>query len=175
MKINKTRIRITLIMNHEDELAVFPAALALAPIQLAPVFAVEAEPHHYWLLRPVGRTRVCDSLYAELLLPNPRFLQEVLEHDRSGGHAPTVGGVSHPGMDQHHIVDLFEALHNGHGLAVLEDMFLNYGFVVIMDEWSQPMVYVGNNPEAFHSWAENAEEGTSTGAFFQSLQNNQNN
>jgi hypothetical protein len=160
-------------MNNEDELVVFPAALALAPIQLAPVFAVEAEPYHYWLLRPVGRTRVCDSLYAELLLPNPRFLQEVIEHDRSGGHAPTVGGVSHPGMDQHHIVDLFEALHNGHGLAVLEDMFLNYGFALIMDEWPQPLVYVGNNPEAFDTWAETAVEGTSTGAFFQSLQNNQ--
>jgi hypothetical protein len=78
-------------------------------------------------------------------------------------------------MDQHHIVDLFEALHNGHGLAVLEDMFLNYGFALIMDEWSQPLVYVGNNPDAFHTWAENAVEGTSTGAFFQSLQNNQNN
>ena len=154
-------------MNHEDELAVFPAALA---IQLAPLFAVEAYPERYWLLRPVGQSRVCDSLYAELLLPNQRFLQEVLDHDRSGGHAPTMGGVSYPGMDQNHIVDLFQALHDGHGLDVLEHMFLNYGFVIIMDEWSQPMVYVGNNPAAFHSWAENAAEGTSTGAFFQALQ-----
>jgi hypothetical protein len=46
-------------------------------------------------------------------------------------------------------------------------MFLNYGFAVIMDEWNNPIVYVGNDSTAFYNWLNNAQVVTSSGTFFE--------
>lgn len=57
-----------------------------------------------------------------------------------------------PGMSRSHIMYLFSQLHQGMGRPELQNMLINYGFVVIMDEWRDVDVYVGNDPQRFTNW-----------------------
>lgn len=107
-----------------------------------------------WLVRPEMQHRaVCDSLYAQILLPEPTFLDYVENNNAAIGHAPlAVPQPVIPGMSEDHIRELFADLHQGHGLPALQNMFINYRFVIIMSEWSIPMVYVGNDSSYFYNW-----------------------
>jgi len=141
---------------------------AIAPaMNLAPVFAM-IDIHPNRLVQPgVFYSAVCDSLYAQHLLTQPAFLTEVMNNDATLGHAPLAEPLPpRPAMSADHISTLFSNLDNGAGLPALQNMFLNYGFAVIMDEWNNPIVYVGNDSTAFYNWLNNAQVVTSSGAFF---------
>jgi hypothetical protein len=150
--------------------AMLPAiAPADAPaMNLAPVFAM-IDVHPNWLVHPgLAHAAVCDSLYAQMLLTQPAFLEEVITNDATLGHAPLAEPLPpRPAMSADHISTLFSNLDNGVGLPALQNMFLNYGFAVIMDEWNNPIVYVGNDSTAFYNWLNNAQVVTSSGTFFE--------
>jgi hypothetical protein len=95
-------------------------------------------------------------------------LQFLLQHDNSGAHAPTVQdeGLYRPRMNEDTILMLFQDVHEGHGREELQNMFLNYGFIIIMDDWGNPLVYCGDNDTQFFNWTIDYQTVTSSNAFF---------
>ena len=121
-----------------------------------------------WLRRPNVHRQICDSIFTEHLLSDETFLQFVIQHDNSGSHAPTVedGGVFRPCLSEDTILSLFQDVHEGNGRMELQNMFLNYGFIVIMDEWGFPLVYCGDNETKFSNWTIDYQPVTTSNAFF---------
>jgi len=122
-----------------------PIAPAVAPaMNLGPLFdmidMIDVQPN--WLVQPgLVHSAVCDSLYAQILLTQPAFLTEVMTHDASLGHAPLAEPLPpRPAMSQSHIQSLFSNLDQGMGMPDIQNMFFNYGFVVIMVKWNRPHV-----------------------------------
>ena len=121
-----------------------------------------------WLVQPgLPHAAVCDSLYAQILLTQPAIFTEVMNNDATINHAPVAAQLPQkPAMSADHIRGLFSNLDQGMGLPDLQNMFMNYDFVIIMDEWDHPLVYVGNDSTAFYNWLNNAQVVTSSGTFF---------
>jgi len=138
-----------------------------APLQVIPAIQVPVVHDPVWLVRSHQR-QLCDSIYAEHLLSNNTFLQYLIQSDHSGAHAPTVQdqGMFRPRMTEEQIIQLFQDVQDGNGRQELQNMFLNYGFIVIIDEWEHALVYVGNDPTMFTNWLNDYQAVTSSAAFF---------
>jgi hypothetical protein len=115
----------------------------LAPISLP---APYISPINH-LIHTLRNTVKLESKY-ETLLQNDTFREFVQEHDATGSHAPTACQLStRPLLAKEHIIYLFEELHAGNGMAALVEALNKDGYVVIMDEWRNLIVYINSDED----------------------------
>ena len=78
----------------------------------------------------------------ETLLQNKVFREFIHEHDATGSHAPSACQLAtRPLLTKEHIIYLFEELHTGNGMEALVEALNKDGYVVIMEEWGNLIVY----------------------------------
>ena len=78
----------------------------------------------------------------ETLFQNEAFRDFVQEHDATGSHAPSASQLAtRPLLAKAQIVYLFEELHAGNGMEALVEALNKDGYVVIMEEWGNLIVY----------------------------------
>jgi hypothetical protein len=78
--------------------------------------------------------------------------------------------LDYPGLSVEHIKYMmfhFRENHHIESNAFLRSWYDN-GFVVMMDDWENAWIYVGDNPTPFNMWLENApQEGLTSFSFFE--------
>ena len=131
----------------------------LAP--LAPLFIVVPQPLPPYIKTYPNYIHKYDRHYAKLLL-NSDIKNHVILHDETFTHTPTASPDSYRGMSKYSIQDLFQRVHEyQHGMDIIETILhnkaLEEGFVVMLDDWYHPWIYV-HDEIRYNEWVENGEE-----------------
>ncbi len=108
-----------------------------------------------------------DIKYTSTMLTDKNFEVYVRNNDASSNHLSD----DHPGMSSALIQDIMSRFHVNHYIEC--HAFMNAwhtdGFVVLMDDWENAWVYVGDN-HSFDNWLQNApHEGVSSFSFFEEV------
>lgn len=101
-----------------------------------------------------------DVKYTSTMLSNQYFVDYILRNNASVHHASD--SQDHPGLSGLCITTLIKEFHENMnsimGINVLREKWNKDKFFIIMDEWENAWVYVGNDDSFFTNWLQQAEE-----------------
>jgi hypothetical protein len=116
-----------------------------------------------------------DVKYTSTMLLSSNFLDYLLQNNASVHHASEI--QDHPGLNGLGITTIMNEFHEhkNSNISALTDAWNNDKFFIIMDEWENAWVYVGNDDSFFKNWLEQDQEehGTTAFQFFEQIYSEQ--
>jgi hypothetical protein len=107
-----------------------------------------------------------DIKYTQIMLSHNPFEVYVRNNNAASSHYEDI----YCGLSREHIMNIMNDFHQQTGVfyAFLDDKYNQDGFFIIMDEWENAWVYIGNDATRFNDWIHHApHEGMSSFVYFQ--------